>query len=145
MPALGNLGDYLVRLPVFVNGVPCEEVTSVEMTLDSGRSTIFTTTKGLAGFAEGAKSVKIRVNLAVPVSGLEVDVWKLANSGDYVTMQIGVGRGDFASTTPHRCTIGHGDRSHKAVFEGDELRIVRILVHTQKVITRSKCEHENGK
>jgi len=98
MPALGNLGDYLVRLPVFINGVPLEEVTSVEMTLDSGRSTIFTTTKGLAGFAEGAKSVKIRVNLAVPVSGLEVDVWKLANSGDYVTMQIGVGRGDFAST-----------------------------------------------
>lgn len=98
MPAYGALNDYLVRLPVFINGTPLEEVTSVEMTLDSGRSEIFTTTKGLAGFAEGAKKVSVRVNLAVPVSGLEYDVWKACNAGDYVTIQIGVGRGDFAST-----------------------------------------------
>jgi len=98
MPAFGTLQDYLVRLPVFLNGTPLEEVTSVELTLDSGRSQIFTTTKGLAGFAEGAKVVTARINLAVPVSGLEVDVWGLANSGDWVTLQVGVGRGDFAST-----------------------------------------------
>lgn len=96
--AVGSLQDYLVRLPVFLNSTPLEEVTSVEMTLDSGRTEIFTTTKGLAGFAEGAKVVNVKVNMAVPVSGLEIDVWGLANSGDWVTLQIGVGRGDFAST-----------------------------------------------
>lgn len=98
MPAFGALTDFLVRLPVFINGTAIENVTSVEMTLDSGRTAIFTTTQGLAGFAEGAKSVTIKVNLAVPISGLEFDNWKLANSGDYVSIQIGVGRGDFAST-----------------------------------------------
>lgn len=98
MPAFGNQQDYLVRLPVFINGTPLEEVTSVEMTLDSGRTEIFTTTKGLAGFAEGAMKVTVKVNLAVPVSGLEVDVWNLARSGDWVTLQIGAGRQDFSST-----------------------------------------------
>jgi hypothetical protein len=97
MPAIGTQNDYLVRLPVFLNSTPLDEVTSVEMTLDTGRTEIFTTTKGLAGFAEGAKKVTIKVNCAVPVSGLEFDVWNEANQGNWVSIQIGVGRGDFAS------------------------------------------------
>lgn len=98
MPALGSNQDYLTRLPVFLDGVPLTEVTSVELTLDSGRTEVFTTTKGLAGFAEGAKMVTAKINLAVPISGQEVDVWKLANTGDYCTLQVGIGKVDFAST-----------------------------------------------
>ena len=94
--AVGASTDYLVRLPVFINSTPLEEVTSVEMTLESGRTEIFTTTKGLAGFAEGAKKVTIRVTGPVPVDGIEHDGWNLCNSGDWVTLQIGVGRADFA-------------------------------------------------
>lgn len=98
MPALGNPQDYSIRNAVFINGVPQEEVTSVEMTLDTGRTEVFTTTKGLAGFAEGAKMVTIRCTQAVPLSGPEDNMWNRANSGEYVTVQIGVGRVDFAGS-----------------------------------------------
>jgi hypothetical protein len=94
--AVGANIDYLVRLPVFINGTPLEQVTSVEMTLESGRSEIFTTTAGLAGFAEGAKKVTVRVTGPVPVDGLESSAWNLCNTGDWVSIQIGVGRQDFA-------------------------------------------------
>lgn len=98
MPAFGANQDYLVRVPVAINGTWLTEITSVEATLDSGRTEIFTTTKGFAGFAEGAKVVSVRVNSAVPIQGLEGDVWNLVDSGDWVTIQLGVGGEDFAST-----------------------------------------------
>lgn len=96
MAALGEFNEYLVRLPVFINGVPLEEVTQVDVTLDSGRTEIYTQTKGLAGWSEGAKMVTLRVTSAIPVGGPEVDFWALANSGEVVTAQVGVGRGDYA-------------------------------------------------
>lgn len=96
MAALGEINEYLVRLPVFVNGVPLEEVTQIEATLDSGRTEIYTQTKGLAGWAEGAKMVTVTVTSAIPVGGPEVDTWALANSGEVTTLQVGVGRGDYA-------------------------------------------------
>lgn len=98
MPAFGSNQDYATRIPVSLNGTWLTEATSVEATLESGRTEIFTTAKGFAGFAEGAMVVSIRVNLAVPVSGLEINVWELARTGDWVTIQIGVGAEDFAST-----------------------------------------------
>jgi hypothetical protein len=96
MPALGTFNDFLVRLPVFVNGVPLEEVTQIDVTFDSGRTEVYTQSKGLAGWAEGAKMVTIRVTSAVPVEGPEVDTWALTNSGTVTTMQVGVGKGDYA-------------------------------------------------
>ena len=96
MPALGQYNEYLVRLPVFVGGVALEEVTQVDVTIDSGRTEIYTQTKGLAGWSEGAKMVTVRVTSAIPVGGPEVDTWKLANSGEVTTLQVGVGRGDYA-------------------------------------------------
>lgn len=98
MPALGSFNEYLVRLPVFLNGVPLEEVTQVDVTFDSGRTEIYTQTKGLAGWAEGAKMVTVRVTAAVPVEGPEVDTWALNNSGEVVTIQVGVGRSDYAQS-----------------------------------------------
>ncbi|MDD5305197.1 MAG: hypothetical protein PHS14_19020 [Elusimicrobia bacterium] len=95
MPAFGALQDFLVRLPVFINGTALEMVTSVEVTLDSGRTAIFTTTAGFAGFAEGAKMVTLKVSGPVPVSGPEASAWNLANSGDWVSIQVGCGRVDF--------------------------------------------------
>jgi hypothetical protein len=96
MPALGNPQDYSIRNAVFINGVPMEQVTSVEMTLDTGITEIFTTTQGLAGFASGAKMVTIRCTQAVPISGPEDNTWNRAMDEEYVTVQIGVGRVDFA-------------------------------------------------
>lgn len=98
MPAFGANKDFLVRLPVAINGTWLTNVTSVEATLDSGRTAIFTTVEGFAGFAEGAKMVTIKVTGPVPVSGPEHDAWNLANSGDWVTIQVGTGAKDFAST-----------------------------------------------
>lgn len=98
MPALGSQQDYLSKLPVFVNGTALEEVTQVEATLDTGLTEIVTTSKGLAGFASGAKKVSINVTGVVPISGLEQDFWNWAHDEEWVTMQVGVGRGDFAST-----------------------------------------------
>jgi hypothetical protein len=96
MGALGEFNEYLVRLPVFVNGVPLEEVTQVDVTFDSGRTEIYTQTKGLAGWAEGAKLVTVRVTSAIPVGGPEVNTWNLCNSGEITTLQVGVGAGDYA-------------------------------------------------
>ena len=96
---VGNPADYLVRIPVFVNGDPIEDVTSVEATLDTGITEIFTTTKGFAGFASGAKIVNIRVNLAVPLgAGLQKTLWNYAHNEEWVSLQLGVGGADFAST-----------------------------------------------
>lgn len=94
--ALGSFNEYLVRLPVFVNGVPLEEVTQIDVTFDSGRTEVYTQTKGLAGWAEGAKMVTISVTCAIPVEGPEFDSWGATNSGEIVTIQVGVGRGDYA-------------------------------------------------
>jgi hypothetical protein len=97
MPALGSQQDYLNKLPVFVNGTALEEVTQVEATLDTGLTEIITNTKGLAGFASGAKKVTINVTGVVPISGLEQDFWNWAHDEEWVTMQVGCGRGDFSS------------------------------------------------
>jgi hypothetical protein len=95
---VGNPQDYLVRIPVFVNSQPIDDVTSVEATLDTGITEVFTTTKGFAGFASGAKVVNIRVNLAVPLgAALQKTLWNYAHNEEWVTVQIGVGVGDFAS------------------------------------------------
>jgi hypothetical protein len=98
MPAIGSQTDYLKQLPVFVNGTALEEVTQVELTLDTGLTEIFTVTKGLAGFASGSKKVTISLTGVVPRTGLEQDFWNMANDEEWVTIQVGVGRGDFAST-----------------------------------------------
>lgn len=108
MSAVGTPSDYLTRLPVFLNGVVMEELTSIELSYDSGRTEVFTLEKGFAGFGEGAKIVSARLNFAVPVSGLEGDVWNLVASGDWCTLQVGVGRQDFASSGKlTTCTVSN--------------------------------------
>lgn len=78
------------RLAVFVNGTYLVEVTSIELTTESGQLMV-ETFEGLAGFTPGSGKCGVKLALAIPISGQEFPFQETAVAGSIVSMQIPVG------------------------------------------------------
>lgn len=82
------------RLAVFVDGTYLVEVTSIELTTESGQIRI-DTFEGLAGFTPGSGKCTIKLGLAIPISGQEYPFQEACADGLLVPMQIPVGQKSF--------------------------------------------------
>jgi hypothetical protein len=91
------LQDY-ANVSVLYNGNPLEEVTSCEMTTNSGQQRIDTLSKGLSGFTPGAGDVTISIGYAIPIGGPEDNFQQNCAVGAYATLQIGVGPANYVGT-----------------------------------------------
>lgn len=89
---------YLKRLPLFVDGQAIEEYNNLEVNGEANPIEITTVLKGLAGKSDGNSRVTVSCTSAMPIGGPEYDYWNAMIDGrEDVTMQIGVGDGDFVS------------------------------------------------
>lgn len=89
--------DYLSKLFVAFEGQPLEELTSFELNGEQNLQKIITIMSGLSGFSTGAPEANISLTAAVPIDGPEYDFWNTMRDESWVTIQVGVGKGDFAS------------------------------------------------
>ena len=89
--------DY-AKLPVFVNGNPLVQVTSVEFTTDSGQQRVELLNEGLGGFTPGSGSCTLSLGFAIPIGGTEEEFQQKCSDGEYVTVQIGVGAVAYVGT-----------------------------------------------
>jgi hypothetical protein len=94
MPALQ---DY-AKLVVFYNGTYLEQITSIEMVTNSGNQRIDLLNEGLGGFSSGSGDVTITIGFVIPIGGQEADFQQDAASKAFVSLQIGVGSGDYVGT-----------------------------------------------
>jgi hypothetical protein len=85
-----TLQDH-ARLAVFVDQTYQVEITSIEMTTNSGQQRVDLLNEGLGGFTPGSADVTLRLGFAVPVGGQEFPFQQRASDGDFVTMQVIVG------------------------------------------------------
>jgi hypothetical protein len=73
---------------VFVDGALISEQNEVTVTRKSGANPVHTTTKGLAGFSQGAPETSISVGNAVPLADFELDPGSYMKFGRVVTITI---------------------------------------------------------
>jgi hypothetical protein len=83
------------QLKVFVNGNPCEYITSISKTTEAGIQRI-ETLEGLAGFTNGSGQVTIELGYSVPIGGTEVDYDGICARKEYVDMQVFQGKKSYA-------------------------------------------------
>lgn len=94
--------DY-ARLPVFINGTYLSQLTSVELSQESGQQRVDLLNEGFGGFTPGSGAVTISIGFAVPIGGQEFNFWNASQGGELADFQIGVGaeayggRGKFTS------------------------------------------------
>ena len=89
------LQEY-ARLPVFIDQAYVTQLTSVELTGESGQVAVDLLNEGLGGFTPGSGRCRIRIGFAVPIGGQEIDVWGRMKKGMIVSMQVGVGSVGYA-------------------------------------------------
>ena len=81
------LADY-ARLTVFYDGDALIQVTSIQMTTNSGQNRVDLMVEGLGGFTPGSGDVSISVGFAVPIQGTEKPYQADCANGRFVTLQI---------------------------------------------------------
>lgn len=79
-----------------MDGSVLVQITSCSITWNSGNQRVDLLNEGLGGFTPGSGDCQIELGFAVPIGGLEEDYVDKLVEGDYVTMQIPVGRKDYA-------------------------------------------------
>ena len=84
------LADY-ARLTIFYDGDPLIQVTSIQMTTNSGQQRVDLMIEGLGGFTPGSGDVSISVGIAVPIGGTEKEFQADAANGRFVTLQVQAG------------------------------------------------------
>ena len=84
MPALT---DY-AKLALFADQTNIRELTSVDMTTNSGQQRVDLLNEGLGGFSPGSGDVSISLGFTVPVGGQEYPWQQKCANGDLVTLQI---------------------------------------------------------
>lgn len=87
--------DHLT-LTVMIDGVIQAKLTNVSVNGDSGAQAV-QTLQGLAGKTQGSGQLELSGTWAVPVNGLEFDVWSAAANGSYHDVQIPVGTKSIVS------------------------------------------------
>lgn len=80
------------RPDLFFNGNYLREVTSLNLTTNSGNQRVDLLTEGLGGFTPGPGDVTIECGFAVPIGGPEEDFFSKTANGDFVTLQFNLGR-----------------------------------------------------
>ncbi len=84
------LQEY-AKLPVFVDQAYLTQLTSVEITGESGQVAVDLLNEGLGGFTPGSGRTRVRIGFAVPIGGQEINVWNRMAKGAIVQFQVGVG------------------------------------------------------
>ncbi len=81
---------YVGQLIVLIDSVSQVELTGVQATAD-GRKIPINTKRGLTGFAQGAKNIRITFDAAIPLSGPEFDPMEAVNQNADHTVTIPYG------------------------------------------------------
>lgn len=92
---MATLQDH-ARLVLFVDQVVMIEVTSIQITTNSGQNRVDLLNEGLAGFTPGSGDVSLQIGFAVPKGGQEYDWQQKCANGEYVTMQVRIGKDNYA-------------------------------------------------
>lgn len=87
---MATLVDH-ARLIILVGGTTLIEVTSIQMTTNSGQNRVDLLNEGLAGFTPGSGDVSLNISFAVPRGGQEFPFQQKCATGAYVTMQVQIG------------------------------------------------------
>lgn len=87
---MATLQDH-ARLAIFVDQVVQIEITSIQMTTNSGQNRVDLLNEGLAGFTPGSGDVNLQIGFAVPKGGQEYNWQQKCANGEYVSMQVIVG------------------------------------------------------
>lgn len=88
------LNDY-ARLACLYNGNPLTQLTSLNLTTNSGQQRVDLMNEGLGGFTPGPGDVTIEVGFAVPIGGTEDEFQEDCANGAFVTLQVPIGRKDY--------------------------------------------------
>lgn len=92
---MATLKDH-ARLQIIVDQVLQIEVTSIQMTTNSGQQRVDLLNEGLAGFTPGSGDVSLQIGFAVPLGGQEYPWQQKCADGAYVAMQVIVGGEQYA-------------------------------------------------
>lgn len=87
---MATLQDH-ARLAIFVDQTVTIEVTSIQMTTNSGQQRVDLLNEGLAGFTPGSGDVSLQISFAVPKGGQEYPWQQKCANGEYVSMQLILG------------------------------------------------------
>lgn len=92
---MASLVDH-ARLVLFVDTAYKIEITSIQITTNSGQNRVDLLNEGLAGFTPGSGDVSLQIGFAVPKGGQEYPWQKKCAGGEYVTMQVRIGADNYA-------------------------------------------------
>lgn len=92
---MATLQDH-ARLSVLVDQTAMIEVTSIQMTTNSGQNRVDLLNEGLAGFTPGSGDVSLNISFAVPIGGQEYPWQQKCATGAYVAMQVRIGPTTYA-------------------------------------------------
>lgn len=91
---MATLQDH-ARLVVIVDQNNVLEITSIQMTTNSGQNRVDLLNEGLAGFTPGSGDVSLQIGFAVPKGGQEYPWQQKCATGAYVTMQVIIGKDNY--------------------------------------------------
>lgn len=92
---MATLQDH-ARLGILVDQQVQLEITSIQMTTNSGQNRVDLLNEGLAGFTPGSGDVSLQIGFAVPKGGQEYPWQQKCANGDYVTMQVVIGAQQYS-------------------------------------------------
>jgi len=91
---MATLVDH-ARLALLIEQTYQVEMTSIELTTNSGQQRVDLLNEGLGGFTPGSGDVTISGGFAIPIGGQEFPFQETCADGSYVTMQVPVGGSDY--------------------------------------------------
>lgn len=94
---MAEMQDY-AGLDLFFNGAQLKQINSLELTLESGQTSIDLLNDDLGGFSPGAGRARITCGFVVPIGGMEEDFTAPLDNGEYVAMQVPIGNKTYAGT-----------------------------------------------
>ena len=84
------------RLGIIIDQSVKIEITSIQMTTNSGQNRVDLLNEGLAGFTPGSGDVSLQIGFAVPRGGPEYAFQQKCANGEYVSMQVTIGKYNYA-------------------------------------------------
>ena len=100
---------------LFVNGSPENQLSSLEITWNSGQQRVDVMNEGLGGFTPGSGDVEVKVGFLMPKNGPTFDYAGFCARGEYVTLQVWFGplsysgKGKFLTTSMSQATNANSE------------------------------------